>query len=676
MKSKANTTKLDTFIKQARELILQNSFEEANKIIQTILELDSNNLESLFFKGFIESNSNNLETAKKYLLKALSINPQHIASINEIALLYARESDFDQAIMYFEKLVVLDPGYISYSNLADVYNKSNQDELAISTYQKALDFNTDDPYIYSPLGYLYFRQGDYQKALENFSKVIALNPSQRDVNLFIGEIYNKFNYVVKAIEFYKREISFHPDNANAFAQLGSALQKIGFIEESVINFKQAIELLKLQNSPSLQSQYNFLLYLLNHSPSSSMEEILEIAKNYYKDCFPEIAQSQNPPVQYQHKPKDFITNKKIKVGYISKYFFSLTGERWILDLIQHHDKSKFEIYIYHDNIKQDETTKSFEEFSDKFTNVSELDDLNLANLISSDGIDIMVDLLGHINGNRLSAFVFKPAPVQVSWFGYFGTTGLPQMDYVIADAQVVKINESHHFVEKIYRLPHSYCYFKPPKISCSIEEPPILKNGYITFGCLSRFNKINSYILDIWSRVLNSVPNSKLILKDKVLKDNEFRTYLKNFFVSRHIGEDRLILETDESFDQYFNAYNRIDIVLDTFPYGGGTTTMHALLMGVPCISLEGSRWVSRGGGPLYNRLIEHCELIAQTEEDFIKMAVKLSQDREKLIFYRSELPKKFLSSPVCDPISYTKNLEEAFLKIWQEKCTTYSEVL
>jgi protein O-GlcNAc transferase len=668
MNQKTNARKIDVYINKARELIIKNLFQDALIIIEKVFEIDAKNTEALFFKGFIESNSNNFEQAEKHLLKAISINQNHLPSINEIALLYAKQSNYDKALEYFEKLASLDPGYIAFANLADVYSKCKKNDQAISAYEKALQYNSSDPFVYNPLGYLYYLQENYQKAFDNFAKSLQLNPSLKDTNLFIGEIYSKVNQNIKAINFYKREINFYPNQSTAYLQLGSALQKIGFIEEAITYFKTGVELLKSENSPRLNSQYNFLLYMLNHAPSSSMQEFLAVAKNFYRDCFPELAKLKETPILYKHRKEDFTTNRKIKIGYISKYFFSSTGERWILDLIEKHNKNKFEIYIYHDNSAQDETTKAFAQFADHFRAVSELDDQSLAKTISEDGIDIMVDLLGHVNGNRLATFVLKPAPVQVSWFGYFGTTGLPQMDYVFADAQVVKTSENNDFVEKVYHLPNSYCYFRPPQISCSILEAPFKKNGYITFGCFSRFNKINSELLDLWSKVLNAVPDSKLLLKQKVLDDEDFTNYLKKFFADRNINDDRLIFEGEEKFDQYFNAYNRIDIGLDTFPYGGGTTTMHAMLMGVPCISLEGNRWVSRGGGPLYYRLIGQPELIAQTEEEYIQKALELSSSPDRLNFYRSNLPLKFLNSPVCDAVSYTADLENAFLNIWSDK--------
>jgi predicted O-linked N-acetylglucosamine transferase (SPINDLY family) len=654
---------------KARNLILNNSFSLANNLLDEILTSNPENPEALFLKAFIENNSNNLSGAEQYLVKALKTNPNHIASLNELALTYAKQELYDKAISYFEKLVSLDPGYISYSNLADVYAKSKKEDDAILAYEKALKYNQNDPFIYGPLGFLYYKNMNYQKALENFSQAIKLNPSQKDVNLFLGEIHTKFSHTVKAINFYKKEISIYPKSSSAHLQLGSALQKLGFIEEALIHFKEGIKILKEENSTSLNSQYSFLLYLLNHAPSSSMQEMLEVSKAFYRDCFPEFANSNDPIILYKHTREDFNQNKKIKIGYISKYLFSSTGERWILDLIEKHDKNKFEIYIYHDNSQEDDTTKNFAKFASKFRIVNHLDHLALAKLISDDGIDIMVDLLGHVAGNRLPSFVYKPAPIQVSWFGYFGTTGLPQMDYVFADAQVVKESETKDFVEKVYHLPNSYCYFRAPEISCEIENPPVLKNGYITFGCFSRFNKVNDKNLDLWSRILLAIPDSKLLLKHEVLNDLDFVNYLKQFFTNKKIEIDRLIFEPGENFDKYFEAYNRIDIGLDTFPYGGGTTTMHAMLMGVPCVSLEGDRWVSRGGGPLYYRLIGHPELIAQDENEYINKAVELSSDHNRLVLYRKELPQKFLSSPVCNPYSYTHDLEKGFLTIWEEKC-------
>jgi predicted O-linked N-acetylglucosamine transferase (SPINDLY family) len=299
-------------------------------------------------------------------------------------------------------------------------------------------------------------------------------------------------------------------------------------------------------------------------------------------------------------------------------------------------------------------------------------DAEAADLIRADEIDVLVDLAGHSNGNRLMVFARKPAPVQVTYLGYPGTTGLSAIDYRITDAfaDPPGMTEGHHS-EKLIRLAGcAWCY--GPDSQNVPSESPATQSGVVTFGCFNNLAKVNDRTLGLWARILDAVPGSRLLLKSIGFLSMDARRRVRESLCSQSgIGEERLdIRGPEDSHESHLALYREMDIALDTFPYHGTTTTCEALWMGVPVVTLAGRTHVSRVGVSLLTN-VGLPELIAESEDDYVRMAVELARDVERLVSYRSNLRDGMLGSQLLDAPSFAREIEGAFRQMWTSWCET-----
>lgn len=352
---------------------------------------------------------------------------------------------------------------------------------------------------------------------------------------------------------------------------------------------------------------------------------------------------------------------KIKVGYLSVDYCQHPVAFFVMKLLYFHDKSNFEIYCYSGTAEPDEATEQIKGLCDKWRDISKLDSRSAAEVIYNDEIDILFDLGGHTVRNLLSVMAFKPAPIQISGIGYIGTTGLAAMDYFLTDRYCDSKEGAGDFSEKLLVLPHShFCYTMRDDLK-SVQDAPCSRSGFVTFGSFNRVEKITDEMLLLWSVILKQVANSRLVLKSSFVEDEYFLGVMKERLRRVEIALERV--EFRPSSADYMENYLDIDIALDTFPCGGGTTTCDALVMGVPVITLAGSRHVSRFGYSIMkNSGLD--EFIATDEVSYIEKAVALAGDRARLNEYHLSLREKVRTSPVMDGKLYAAELENAYRRL------------
>jgi protein O-GlcNAc transferase len=294
-------------------------------------------------------------------------------------------------------------------------------------------------------------------------------------------------------------------------------------------------------------------------------------------------------------------------------------------------------------------------------------DVQAASAIHELGIHILFDLSGHSNGNRLPVFAYRPAPVQVSWLGYFATTGVPEMDYFLGDPIMSPESEQHHFTEKLWSLPKTWLCLKPPTDSVFVSDLPALTNGFVTFGCFGNFSKMNDEVILVWSKILKTMIHAKLHLKSKQYADPEVIKIAHEKFAAHGVAAERLICEGPSLRSGYFEAYNSIDIVLDTFPYPGGTTSVDALWMGVPVLTLKGDRFLSHLGESIATTAGQK-DWIAEDHDDYVNKALQFATDLGQLANLRSALRDRVLMSPLFDTSQFAKDFENTLWSLWHEK--------
>jgi predicted O-linked N-acetylglucosamine transferase (SPINDLY family) len=296
--------------------------------------------------------------------------------------------------------------------------------------------------------------------------------------------------------------------------------------------------------------------------------------------------------------------------------------------------------------------------------VSDFSDKELAYQIRRDEIDILVDLQMHVSRHRLLTFARKPAPIQVTYLAYCGTTGLSAMDYSLTDAYMDPLGRDDSvYSEKSIRLPHSFWCYSPPPEAPIVGSPPFERKGYITFGCLNAFWKVTPEVWMAWAELLNHISDSRLLLN---CTQGHLGDRIITHLAKSGVSPERLILVRHVPFDEYLARYGRMDIALDPFPYPGGTTTCDALWMGVPVVSLAGATAISRGGLSILSNL-GLSELIAHSVEEYVEIAVQLANDLPRLRELRSTLRQRMQSSPLMNAPAFARDVEAAFREMWRK---------
>jgi protein O-GlcNAc transferase len=473
--------------------------------------------------------------------------------------------------------------------------------------------------------------------------------------LKVCSLYLGFGFPSYARQCLLKTLTLFPGDADLLLTLANAQLQLGHLKQCQDIYQDLLERFP-NNCQVLRNLFFFSEYI----PSTSNRERLELAKKWANLT---VKNAKGPYVRPAVK---YLPGKKIKLGYVSADFCQHTVGILIKNILEKHNTDQFEVFCYSSGTIQDFITNLIRQYA-HFIEVAQLSDYELANRIGSDGIDILIDLSGHTGGSRLGAFAYRPAPLQLSWFGYYATTGLEYIDAVLLDDWHTHEHITDQFVEPITSLPMGrWCYFPAVDPAPLITDAPVIENGYITFGSFNNTLKYNTPVYESWSKILLKVPNSKLILKWRTFNDPEFKQHVMNQFHDFGIDPSRIELR-EPSFHIYMLAqYNDIDIALDPFPFSGGVTSCEALYMGVPVITWPQDRVVSRQTYAFLSN-IGHPELVAQDEETYIQKAVVLANNPKKIAQYRLSLREEMLTSPLMATKDFTKSLEVALTDLFNK---------
>jgi protein O-GlcNAc transferase len=356
-------------------------------------------------------------------------------------------------------------------------------------------------------------------------------------------------------------------------------------------------------------------------------------------------------------------DRRLRIGYVSPDFREHPVARFVLPLFREHDRGQVEVFTYSDVTRQDPVTRMLRDHVDQWRDVATLRDEQLADLVRADEIDILVDLAAHSGHNRLLAFARKPAPVQVTYLAYCSTTGVDAIDYRITDRFLDPPEEPSQYTEASIYLPHCYwCYSAPPLGGLPATER---RPGPPTFGCLNNFAKVSDVTLGLWMKLLRRVPEARLLV---YARTEAHRDRVRRALREASVDETRAAFVGRQSLANYLQTYSEIDVALDPYPYGGGTTTCDALWMAVPVVSLAGRTAVSRAGSTLLSNVgLE--DLVARSEAQYIELAAGLIRDTDRLAQLRGELRRSLESSPVMDARQFARDFEAALRTVWRAWC-------
>lgn len=361
-----------------------------------------------------------------------------------------------------------------------------------------------------------------------------------------------------------------------------------------------------------------------------------------------------------------VPRARLRIGYLSADFHAHPAGFLYEAMFPHHDRSRFETFAYSNKDFRDEVTDRIAASVDHWAVVSRDTDAEFAARVRADGIDILVDLLGHTPDHRLKAFALRPAPVQATWLGYFGTTGMDAMDYIVADRHVLPERHEAHYTERPARLAGGLYVFQPPRLGIEPNALPALANGTVTFGCFNNTAKITPATVALWCDVLRAVPGSRMVLNRWPFASVRVRERFSDLFAGFGVDPSRVEFRATKGRKAYFEGYHDVDLMLDTLPFGGGTTTSEALWMGVPVVSLSTERFVGRMTESILHT-VGLPELLPRDRADFVRLALSLVDDLSRLAEMRATLREKIVRSPLCDVPAYTRDLEATFERMWAE---------
>ena len=563
--------------------------------------------------------------------------------------------EFGEAINSYSAALLITPDYAdAYHNLANTFKRIMSLDRAISFYDKAIAIIPDVANVYNSRGVALQESGRVAEALNFFSKAITLTPDDAVVYSNRGMALKELKRFDEALVSYEKAICVSPKCADAFNNRGVTLLDLKRFNDAIDSFKSAVNL-----DGSAFHAYSNLLFTMNFVPSLAAVNRLEEARNFGALV---TSKTKNKFSSWPSLNKSV----KLRIGFLSGDFRNHPVGYFFEGLLSKIDQTRFELFAYSTILNEDDLTQRLKCHVSVWRSIVHQNDAEAAETIHADCLNILIDLAGHTAGNRLSIFAYKPAPVQASWLGYFATTGVAEIDYFIGDPFVAPYGEEEHFVERVIRLPETYFCFTPPQSEIEVGPLPALKNGYVTFGCFNNLAKLNSAVVDLWAKILKIVEGSKLFLKSRQLGDLTVIQSTIEVFSRAGIPSDRLIFEGPSDRKQYFEAFNRVDIALDPFPFPGGTTTVEGLWMGVPVVTLRGNRFIAHNGETIaFNS--GQSAWVAQNEDDYCQKAKFFATDLIALAKLRSGLRRQVLRSPLFDAERFARNFEDLMCDMWAD---------
>jgi predicted O-linked N-acetylglucosamine transferase (SPINDLY family) len=487
----------------------------------------------------------------------------------------------------------------------------------------------------------------------SYRRALEIKPDFAEVHSNLGVTLYDLGQLADAMVSYRRALEIKPDYAEGHNNLGNALKDIGQLDNAMTSYLRALEI-----KPDFAEARDGLLFTLNYTTSRTPMHYLEQARQYGRMAAAK-AGDRFSTGQCTAQPE------RLRVGLVSGDMRKHSVGYFLEGPLAHIDPARIELFAYPTHHEEDELTARIRPYFSAWNSLVGKSDEDAARLIHADGVHVLLDLSGHTAHNRLPVFAWKPAPVQATWLGLPATTGVAEMDYVLGDHHAIPAEFEDHFSEAVWRMPESCLCLTVPASPVKVGPLPARSTGQVTFGSFNNLTKMTDTVVAVWARILQSVPGSRLLLKTKQLSEPAVCEKTLQRFAACGIAPDRLMLSrTIASRDDHLAVYNKIDIALDTFPYPGVTTSVEALWMGVPVLSLQGDRFLSRTAGSIaHNAGLP--DWIAADQDDYVAKAMAFASDLDRLAALRAGLRQQVLASPLFDAPRFARNFEDALWGMW-----------
>jgi predicted O-linked N-acetylglucosamine transferase (SPINDLY family) len=578
----------------------------------------------------------------------------------DLAFAHHRAGRLAEAVTFYRRVLAEEPDNCrALRPLGDALHGRGDHAAALLAYGAALEIEPQDLAARINMANTLIAAGRFAEAAAASNRVLENKPDCAPALSNLGQARLKSGRALAAARAFEKLVSVAPGDGRALNDLGVARQWAGDLEGAIDAFRRALAI----DPAAILAERNLLIAVLD-CPDLSSGELFAIHREL-------AARHHRPGARGRTFPgRDRWAGRRLRLGYVSSDFRDHPVGRNIEPLLANHDRAGFEIFLYGTEAEADGLSPGFRSLADHWRAIDGVADGALARNIEADRIDILVLLAGRFNANRPLLATYRAAPVQVS-FHDCATSGLDEMDYWLSDGHLHPADTPERFSEELYRLPVFY-QFPPPGNFPPPGPPPSEKNGYVTFGCFNKPEKINHLVIEIWCRLLDAVPGSRLSFKYRDFwGDGELAQSMRARFARLGIEPERLVMAGgDQARESHLALYRGIDIALDPFPFNGATTTFEALAMGVPVIALRGRHFVDRVGATL---LVQAGlgELAADGPGEYVARARDLATAPGRLARLRAGLRARLIASPLCDGPAYARSVEAAFRQMWRRARAT-----
>lgn len=675
---------------RARMLHQAGDVDEARSCYKKVLKKAPNNFQALHFYALAEFQTGHAETGIRHLKRALLIEPNSAQAHSDMGSMLMSVGQLQAALMACDKALALDPKLIqAHHNRGHVLLQLERFEQAIASFDDALALDSRRADIWNDRGIALQKLARSDEAIESFGRATAIDPlhdlafSNRaasfkdlkrldeavadysralsigkrpvEAGLSLAELLLLMKNVKDAMQTCMAALKIQPDSARGLTVLGNCMAQLGDPETATALYERALAL-----APSYESAISSNIFALDFCATASFES-QQAARSHWWDHLGSIIHNQYAaPLDNDRSP-----DRRLVIGYVSADFKHHSAAFSFKPVLDHHDKQKFEVVCYSGVTVPDQFTEMFQASSDKWREISQWSDDQLAEAIKADKIDILVDLSGHTAGNRLRVFARKVAPIQITAWGHSTGTGLATMDYLFGDPIAIPSEVRHLYAEQIYDLP-AIVTIEPPPTQLRSRDLPADANGYLTYGVLNRVSKMSDAAIAVWSRIVVGNPTARLLIKDHSIDDPAVRQQLLEKFGANGVRPERVTMLGSTSRPDHLLTLQKIDVCLDPFPQCGGVSTWESLYMGVPVVTKLGHTATSRLGAAIM-ATAGIPEFIANDDDHYVRIATNL--DLERLRSIRRGLPEFIYER--CGPIVYTHAVEDAYRTMWTKYCAS-----
>jgi predicted O-linked N-acetylglucosamine transferase (SPINDLY family) len=635
---------------------MQGRLDEAQASYQQAVRLQPDYAEAHFRLGSTLLEKRQPALATVHLRQALQQKPNDAEAYHSLGIALKEQGKLAEAAAHFQQAIRYWPDYaLAQVNLGITLAAQGRPAEAVSCFQQALRIRPDFAEAHNNLGNALRELGQWAEAEASLRQALRIKPDYAAAHYNLGIVLWRQLRLDEAVASYEQALRLQPDHVEAYLNIGNARKDQGRLDDALAAYRDALRL-----DPNAAHVYSNLIMTLNYHPGSDAGSIYEECRCWNRRYAEPLRQLIEP---HRNGPDP---ERRLRIGYVSPDFREHVDASFTIPLLSNHDHRQHEIICYAGVIRPDAVTEQLRGYADVWRSTVGLSDQQLAELVRSDRIDILVDVKLHTANNRLLMFARKPAPVQVAWLGYPGTTGLTAIDYRLTDPYLDPPGLFDAFTsEEPIRLPDTFWCYDPRSDQQAVNALPAARAGQITFGCLNNFCKVNDDCLALWALVLRALPRSQLLL---LAPRGPVRERVLARLEQDGITASRVEFVDKQPRAEYLKLYHRIDLALDPLPYNGHTTSLDAFWMGVPTITLVGKTVVGRAGWSQLSNLGLQG-LAAEAPEQYVALAAELAGDLPRLQELRGTLRQRMQKSPLMDGRRFARHVEEAYRQLWRRWC-------